>query len=136
LSTGYSKKPLVQKLGIREGYEVAFLNQPSDYPDTLGTLPKDVAVFTKLKRELDFIQIFAKEKVILEKKLPGLKASLKLSGMLWVSWPKASSGVNTNLTEGHVREIGLKSGLVDVKICAIDETWSGLKFVRRLKDRC
>jgi hypothetical protein len=88
-----------------------------------------------MKGPLDFIQFFSSRRSHLDEQFPKLKASLSPSGMLWVSWPKGSSGVPTDLTENVVRDIGLTNGLVDVKVCAVDETWSGLKFVFRLKDR-
>jgi hypothetical protein len=135
MSAGYSKKPLVEKLGIKPGFEVAFLNAPSDYAATIGSLPDGVKVSTRLKSQLDFVQIFATDEMVLEKKFPKSKDCLKENGMIWVSWPKVSSGLRSSITESKVRETGLKNGLVDVKICAIDATWSGLKFVRRVKDR-
>jgi hypothetical protein len=135
MSAGYSKKPLVEKLGIKPGFEVAFLNAPPDYAETLGALPEFVKVSTRLKNQLDFVQIFATDRLVLETKFPKSKDCLKEKGMIWVSWPKASSGLRSTITEGNVRETGLKNGMVDVKICAIDATWSGLKFVRRVKDR-
>jgi hypothetical protein len=89
----------------------------------------------RLARELDFIHFFSDKRASLERQIPKLRDSLKSSGMIWISWPKKASGKTKDLDEGVVREIGLKAGLVDVKVCAIDETWSGLKFVFRLKDR-
>src|SRR5579862_4892051 len=116
MSQGYSKKPLVEKLGIKPGFQVAVLNAPPDYLTTLGSLPEGVKVSTKLKNHLDFVQIFATDKIVLEKKFPKLTDSLKEKGMLWVSWPKISTGLRTQITENDVRETGLKNGIVDVKI--------------------
>jgi hypothetical protein len=132
---GYSGKPLGQKLGIRKGDVVAFLDAPDDYGSLLGKVPDEVIVARGLKRKLDFIQFFARDRATLERKFPRLKARLKQQGMIWVSWPKASARLETNLSDGIVREVGLKNGLVDVKVCAVDESWSALKFVRRLEDR-
>lgn len=135
MSAGYSKKSLVEKLGIKEGLKVAILNSPASYNHILGKLPKNVAVTKNLGERLDFIQFFTKESKELQRKFPSLKRALSQKGILWISWPKGSSKVKTDLNENIVREIGLENGLVDVKIAAVDEIWSGLKFVYRLKDR-
>jgi len=135
MSAGYSGKPLAQKLGIKKGDVVAFSNAPDDYDRLLGKLPDGVIVARELEGQLDFIQFFATERASLEREFPRLKARLEQGGTIWVSWPKASSGLQTDLSDGVVREVGLKNGLVDVKVCAVDDSWSGLKFVRRVKDR-
>ena len=135
MSAGYSGKPLAQKLGIREGDVLAFWNAPDDYDRLLGKLPDGVIVARELEGRLDFIQVFATETAGLEKEFPRLKARLKAGGMIWVSWPKASSRRQTDLNDRVVREVGLKNGLVDVKVCAIDDSWSALKFVRRRKHK-
>ena len=135
MPAGYSRKSLVEKLGIKVGFAIAILGGPRNYAATLGELPSGVKQGTRLKGPLDFIQFFSSRRSHLEELFPKLKAALSPSGMLWVSWPKGSSGVPTDLTENVVREIGLANALVDVKVCAVDETWSGLKFVYRLKDR-
>lgn len=132
---GYSKRSLVDKLGIKEGHRVAILDAPADYVEILGELPTQVKPARELRGEKDFLQFFTKSRPELERKFLVLKASLAQNGMVWISWPKGSSGVPTDLNENLVREIGLSHGLVDVKVCAIDETWSGLKFVYRTKDR-
>lgn len=132
---GYSKKSLVEKLGIKEGFKVTILNSPANYNHTLGKLPENVAVIKNLSKRLDFIQFFTKESKELRSKFPTLKKALSQNGILWISWPKGSSKVKTDLNENIVRKIGLGNGLVDVKIAAVDEIWSGLKFVYRLKDR-
>jgi hypothetical protein len=98
-------------------------------------MPRGVTIARKPTEGLDFIQIFAKDRATLEREFPRLTKSVKPDGMIWVSWPKRSSGLQSDLDESAVRHVGLQGGMVDVKICAIDETWSGLKFVRRLKDR-
>jgi len=135
MSTRYSKKSLREKLGIREGFKVFILNPPESYYNTLGSLPKGVFVTTALKGPLDFIHLFTKKRKELESNFPTFKQALSQKGILWISWPKRSSGVDTDLNENMVREVGLKNGLVDVKVIAVDEVWSALKFVYRLKDR-
>ena len=136
---GYSKRSLVEKLGIKEGAKIALVNPPNDYDTTLGALPKGVVVAdsraVRRAAALDFIHLFTKERSDLEKRMPVLKQSMSPSAAFWVSWPKGSSGIKTDLNENGVREIALKNGLVDVKVCAVDETWSGLKLVYRLRDR-
>src|SRR5437016_13427067 len=131
---GYSETPLVKKLGIKPGSNIAFVNAPRGYANELD-LPTDVSINTRLDKPLDFAQLFVKSEKELKTKFSEYAKRLNDSGMLWVSWPKKNSGVSTDLSENIVRDIGLAAGLVDVKICAVDEVWSGLKFVFRLKDR-
>lgn len=132
---GYSKRSLVEKLGIKDSMRIAIINQPNDYKKDLGKIPDNAAVKKKLSGSLDFIQYFSAGKKDLEAAFSDLKKSIKHNGMLWISWPKLTSGLKTDLNENIVREIGLKNGLVDIKICAVNEIWSGLKFVYRVKDR-
>ncbi len=132
---GYSQRSLVDKLGIKEGHHVAILGAPPDYFSNLGKLPSQVKLGTKLQGEKDFLHFFTTSRRELEQKFPARKACLAQNGLLWISWPKGSSGVATDLSENVIREVGLNNGLVDVKVCAVDETWSGLKFVYRVKDR-
>jgi hypothetical protein len=132
---GYSGTPLVKKLGIKEGSRVAFVNAPEDFQATLGELPDDVKLMKSATNSLDLILFFVLSERILVRDFAKLAARLTNNGMIWIAWPKKSSGVATDLTFERVQRIGLDAGLVDVKICAIDETWSGLKFVYRLKDR-
>jgi hypothetical protein len=131
---GYSETPLVKKLGIKPGSNIALVSAPSGYAKELD-LPPDVTVNSRLGKPLDFAQLFVKSETELTTKFTAYAKRLNPSGMLWVSWPKKSSGVSTNLSENIVRDIGLRAGLVDVKICAVSEVWSGLKFVFRLRDR-
>ena len=132
---GYSATPLIKKLGIKPGFDVAFVNAPEDFVKQLD-LPSDVSVRSHSKSDdLDFILVFVKSQKILSTAFAESARKIKPGGMLWVSWPKKTSGVQTDLTENVVRDIGLAVGLVDVKVCAIDDVWSGLKFVYRLKDR-
>lgn len=132
---GYSKRSLVEKLGIKANSSVLILNPPPDYARTLGPLPAGVRVAGKLAANLGFIHFFTEQRAALERSFPDLKKSLSFDGVLWISWPKGASKVKTDLNENIVREIGLANGLVDVKVCAVDEVWSGLKFVYRLTDR-
>jgi hypothetical protein len=132
---GYSGTPLVTKLGIKPGMSVHLIGAPESYENTLGRLPDNIAQVKTLKAPLDFIQFFTTSRKALEAKFAALAKALAPAGMLWVSWPKKASKVETDVTEDVVRGIALKGGLVDVKVCAVDDIWSGLKLVRRLKDR-
>jgi hypothetical protein len=131
---GYSGTPLPKKLGIKPKLRVWLANAPADVRAELrGALAECEVV--KQENALDFAMIFTKSRVELAKEFSRMAKLLAPAGMLWVSWPKKSSGVAADLDENVVREIGLKAGLVDVKVCAVTEVWSGLKFVRRVKDR-
>lgn len=132
---GYSQRSLVDKLGIKPGTRIAILNAPRGYRATLGKLPAGTRVVSALRGPLPFIHFFTARRAELETRFASLKQALEPAGALWVSWPKTSSGVATDLTENVVRDIALAGGLVDVKVAAVDEVWSGLKLVRRLKDR-
>ena len=132
---GYSGTPLIQKLGIRLATRIYIQGEPKHYARTLGPLPEAVTRLRRLGQELDFIHFFTKQRAQLEQRLPALKAALDYDGMLWISWPKKASQMKTDVDEGVVRQLGLAIGLVDVKVAAIDETWSGLKFVYRVEDR-
>lgn len=130
---GYSGTPLRKKLGIKDGFRVCFVGVPaevrSELKPALDTCTLDG------KGPVDFAMVFTKSKAEVGREFKRVAKSLTPAGMLWVSWPKKSSGVATDLDENVVREIGLATGLVDVKVCAVTDVWSGLKFVRRLKDR-
>jgi len=132
---GYSGKPLVAKLGIKPDTRIAILKAPRGYDRVLGKLPPRVTRRPTVAGTLDFIQFFTDSKRELERRFPALERALAPAGMLWISWPKQASGVATDLTENVIREIGLAHQLVDVKVAAVDAVWSGLKFVRRVKDR-
>jgi hypothetical protein len=132
-TAGYSGTPLVAKLGIKSGARIQFVNPPADFRETLGKLPDGVTPVSR--GTLNFGILFVRKRADLEKRFPGLRDRVAPNGMLWISWPKKTSGVASDLTEGIVRTIGLGFGLVDVKVCAVDATWSGLKFVWRLRDR-
>ncbi len=130
---GYSGTPLNAKLGIKPGARIQIVDPPTDFWRLLGVLPDGL---TQVSRgEFDFGMLFVSKGADLRKRFPVLRERLSSAGMLWIAWPKKSAGVATDLTENLVRETGLDAGLVDVKVCAVDATWSGLKFVRRLRDR-
>jgi hypothetical protein len=126
---GYSGKPVVQKLGIQPGFCIFVEGAPSAYGDLVGKLPAGVRVAARPKAPLDMVHLFVTEAAGLAGKLRGYRAAIVPDGMIWVSWPKKSSGVATDLSDVVVRDTALPLGLVDIKVCAIDETWSGLKFV-------
>lgn len=132
---GYSHRRLAEKLGVRPNTAIAILGAPAGYARALGALPKTVRRKTRATHPLDLVHLFVTSRVAFERRIGALKQALVPAGALWVSWPKRASGVTTNLTEDTVRAVGLAHGLVDVKVCAVDATWSGLKFVRRLRDR-
>ena len=132
---GYSGTPLLKKLGIKEGMRMFIHQSPPAYFDWLDPLPPDVYVHEKLSGKFDFVHIFVKDRKTFSSTLVKTKKFLESDGMIWVSWPKKSSGVVTDLDENVIRDFGLRSGLVDVKVCAVDETWSGLKFVIPVAER-
>jgi hypothetical protein len=133
--TGYSSAPLIDKLGIKPFLRTTILRAPEHFIDLLGRLPNGVIIEGELHEKYAYIHYFCNYRVELEKKFPILKEHLYPTGMLWISWPKGGSGVETDLDENIIRDIGVINGLVDVKVCAIDDVWSGLKFIYRLKYR-
>jgi hypothetical protein len=126
---GYSGKPLTQKLGIKPGFRIFADGSPKPYRDIVGELPPGTKLVARAAAPLDLVHLFATEAAGLAGKLRGFRAAVAPDGMIWVSWPKKASGVATDLSDVVVRDIALPLGLVDVKVCAIDEVWSGLKFV-------
>jgi hypothetical protein len=132
---GYSGTPLPKKLGIKDGFRVYFANLPQEVDAELRPSLKECNVISKLAEPVDFAMVFATAAADLTAKFARIEKVLAPAGMLWVSWPKKSSRVKSDLDENIVRDIGLSAELVDVKVCAVTEVWSGLKFVRRLKDR-
>jgi len=132
---GYSDTTLIKKLGIKEEFRIALVGAPKGFLKEPGTLPNKVRISPSLMKSLDLILLFVHSKSDLEKRFSALAANLSANGMFWVAWPKKSSGVVTDLSFDIVQRVGLAAGLVDVKICAVNEIWSGLKFVYRLKDR-
>ncbi len=137
MSAGYSGTPLPKKLGIKPGHRVALVDAPEGFEGTLGALPDDATLHRGLRgsRDFDVIVLFSKEKSTLPKRFARAVSRLDEDGGLWVAWPKRASGVETSLGDGIVRSTGLATGLVDNKVCAIDEIWSGLRFVVRVVDR-
>ncbi len=129
--TGYSGTPLVRKLGFKPGARAHYVAAPDGFAALLGELPDGVRVLARAAAPLDLVVLFVMSRAELERKLAGLHAKLAQDGMLWVAWPKRASKVPTDMTEDVVRDVALPRGLVDVKVCAIDATWSGLKLVIR-----
>jgi hypothetical protein len=132
---GYSGTPLPKKLGIKENFRIGFVNAPKTFTSLLGELPHNVRITSRLSLPMDLVMLFVDREAKLAHQFARVAKTLAKNGMLWVAWPKRSSGVTTDLSFENVQRIGLDCGLVDVKICAINEVWSGLKFVYRLKDR-
>lgn len=133
---GYSQKPLVTKLGIKPAFNILVKNEPLEYWTWISPLPEGVTRLNRLKKErIDFIHLFVTTNKFFEFEFIKLKSGLTKQGLFWVSWPKKSSKVETDLDENRIRNFGLRNGLVDVKVCAVSEIWSGLKFVFRIKDR-
>jgi hypothetical protein len=126
---GYSGKPIVQKLGIKPGFRIFATGLSVAYRDVVGDLPDDVTLARAAKAPLDMVHLFATEAKGLAAKLQSYRAAIEPDGVIWVSWPKKASGVATDLSDVVVRDTSLPLGLVDIKVCAVDETWSGLKFV-------
>jgi hypothetical protein len=132
---GYSGTPLQKKLGIKSGMMIFVSEPPELYFDWISPMPDNITVSKKLVKDTDFIHLFARDQKSFKTGFQHAKKHLDKAGALWISWPKKSSKVSTDLDENIIREYGLSQGLVDVKVCAIDDTWSGLKFVFRVKDR-
>lgn len=135
MTAGYSPRSLPDKLGIKPGMRIALLDAPRGYGAVLRPLPPGVEVTARVRGPLPFIQLFTVSRRDLERRFPTLVRALAQDGALWISWPKKASGVDTDLTEDVIRAVALAGGLVDVKVCAVDAVWSGLKLVRRVKDR-
>ena len=134
-TAGYSGTPLEKKLGIKSGFKIKIVNPPPDYYSFFTNLPPDIEAVNDDLTKKDFIHLFAGNLTELKNNISQLKNELKQNGMLWISWPKKAAKIKTDLDGNIVRETGLENGLVDIKICAVSETWSGLKFVIPLKNR-
>jgi len=132
---GYSKTPLAQKLGIKPEMKIAALNGPAGYRKLLAPLPAGVSFTDEATAGVRFVHLFVTERRILEKELKRLRKLLDDAGVLWISWPKKSSGLGSDITEDVIREVCLPLGLVDVKVCAVDDIWSGLKLMIRREER-
>jgi len=128
---GYSGTPLVQKLGIKEGTKIFLANAPKEYLKLVSPLPESVKVVSRMSSDTDMVHIFSTKTVHLIKTLRASLANLKQDGMIWISWPKKSAKVPTDITEDTIRKVALPLGLVDIKVCAVDDVWSGLKLVTR-----
>lgn len=131
LSSGYSGTPLVKKLGVRTGFRVKVKNAPQQYRDLLEPLPDDVQISARLRKPIDLWHLFTRRRAELQRRLTQAREEIRQDGMIWVSWPKKASGVASEVTEDTVREMAFPIGLVDVKVCAVDAVWSGLKLVIR-----
>ena len=132
---GCSGTPLAQKLGIKPGMILHVVNAPDDYATLVDPLPEKVVISSTAEPELDLVHIFTKSRSELLASLKTFQRKIKQTGMIWVSWPKKSSGIPFELTDNTVREVALPLGLVDIKVCAVDEIWSGLKLVIRKENR-
>ncbi|HEY3929938.1 MAG TPA: DUF3052 family protein [Candidatus Koribacter sp.] len=132
---GYSGTPLVQKLGIKPGHRISTLNEPASFDKALGALPDGAALVGSTAKNVDVIVAFESALKDFRKHLPVLVNRIQTDGMIWIAWPKKASGVTTDVGEDEIRAVALKLGLVDIKVCAIDETWSGLKLVIRKENR-
>ena len=131
MPAGYSGTPLVKKLGLRPGQRIRLINPPDDYAATLDPMPDGIVIAPSTRGRLDVVHLFTASRAELERRIPALRKAIDPDGMIWVSWPKKSSGVVSDVTEDVIRAIALPTGLVDVKVCAVDATWSGLKLVIR-----
>ena len=133
---GYSNTPLLKKLGIKPYTKIIIQNEPMYYFELISPISEGVSLLMKSTNEkVDFIHLFVCERSVFEKEFLILKKKMKKEGMMWVSWPKKASKVQTDLSDASIRDFGLANGLVDVKVCAVDDIWTGLKFVYRVKDR-
>jgi len=128
---GYSGTPLVKKLGIKPADRLVWLDEPGHWDELLGELPDGVTLKRTLRGGAEVVVCFVTERRELARRAPALMRAIAPAGMAWIAWPKRSSGVATDITEDVIREVVLPRGLVDVKVCAIDDTWSGLKLVIR-----
>ncbi|MEO7988914.1 MAG: DUF3052 family protein [Chryseolinea sp.] len=134
-TTGYSGTPLAKKLGIKEGYTIRLVNPPDYYFELFDDLPKDIKIAKDKKSKKNLIHYFTKQLADLEKDIVSLRNEIESNGMIWISWPKKASKVVTDIIEDDIRALALANGLVDVKVCAVDEIWSGLKLVIPVKER-
>ena len=128
---GYSGTPLAAKLGIKEGTQLHIAGAPKGYPQLVGPLPPGAAIKSRLSATIDLVHVFATKKAELTRKLKAYRAALKPQAAVWVSWPKKSAKVATDITEDVIREVALPLGFVDIKVCAVTDVWSGLKLVVR-----
>ncbi len=132
---GYSGTPLAKKLGIKGGFHIRLANEPDYYFSLFDNMPGNVSVLSEKKSKKNMIHYFVTQAKMLQKDIASLKNEIEPDGMIWVSWPKKAARVVTDITEDVIRNLALNNGLVDIKVCAVDEIWSGLKLVIPLKDR-
>ncbi len=135
MTAGYSGTPLPKKLGLKEGMRVHVAGAPTDYEALIGGWPADVVVLGSRGTGLDFVHVFVRQRKELATQLPKLRKRLQPAGRIWVSWPKRASKVPTDVTEDVVRAVAFPLGLVDIKVAAVDDTWSGLLLVIRRSER-
>ena len=135
MSAGYSKTPLFKKLGLKRGMSIRLVGQPENYYTFFEQLPEDLIEKSKTRKSLDFVHYFPKNNKELNTKLPEMRSWIKENGMVWVSWPKKSSGIDSDFDGNDIRSVALSNGLVDVKVCAVSEIWSGLKLMIPVKER-
>jgi len=134
-TSGYSGTPLVKKLGIKEGFKIRLVNVPANYFDLLENIPENVTLLKDKKSSKDFVHYFTKQSADLQRDIVSLRQEVFPNGIIWISWPKKAAKIETDVTEDIIRHIALANGLVDVKVCAVDATWSGLKLVIPVKER-
>ncbi len=134
-STGYSGTPLAKKLGIKDGFKIRIVNQPAHYFELFTEMPENISILTDKKTRKNLIHYFTKQAKDLHKDIASLRNEIEPDGAIWISWPKKTSKVATDITEDFIRNLALSNGLVDIKVCAVDEIWSGLKLVIPVKDR-
>jgi len=132
---GYSSAPLAKKLGMKPGFRMLLINAPEYYLQLFADLPEDIHWVKSNEVQLNMVHFFTKEATELHATLPLLMGRIVSNGVIWVSWPKRSAGIATDVSENMIRDLALKIGLVDIKVCAVDEVWSGLKLVIPVKDR-
>lgn len=135
-AAGYSKTPLAKKLGIKEGFKIRLVNQPDYYFSLFTDMPENCSIINDKKIKKNFIHYFARQAKKLQKDILLIKKEIEEDGIIWVSWYKKTSKIPTDVTENFIRELALANGLVDIKVCAVDETWSALKLVIPIRDRC
>jgi hypothetical protein len=135
ITAGYSGTPLAKKLGIKEGFIIRLINQPAHYFNLFTDLPAAIKIDPGKKSKKNFIHYFTTAAAEMQQQLPLLRNEIVANGMIWVSWPKKAAKMKTDITEDAIRNYALSIGLVDIKVCAVDETWSGLKLVIPVKDR-
>lgn len=134
-AAGYSGTPLAKKLGIKEGFRIRLVNEPVYYFDLFTDMPKNISVVKDKKSHKNLIHYFTKNSTDLLRDIASLRKEIFPEGIIWISWPKKAAKIETDVTENFIRHTALSNGLVDVKVCAVDETWSGLKLAVPVKDR-